>query len=672
MQPDGDVAFLRHAVEASLLSPSQAELCLGRVQSEAKAGRPACAAAVAVELGLLDEAVVRGVIAEVARLGPASSPPSTRGWGASVVAGAPGAPAAPAPSAPPPDLSWGAVRSTGRHARKVTSERVAAAPDPPSARLPAPPPAPPERPDPSGQTAELQAVLPLPAPPSGDGSSERTMKLLAVLPLPPGPPSDADLIARTMKVQAVLPLPGQRASEDVPPAGPAPPADAPLAAAIAEATARAERSAVAPPAPALAPPAPTRALVTPAPHEGARSRANSYFVAAGVALAVLVGVGARSASPPVTAPPPMSGPATTEAPPPDPGAPRAFAPRLTAAPAPPPVAHPDEVLAAFEAAVDRHIEGGHFATALALEAGLPPDVGADPGRRERLLAARRRIEEAHGAAASQQRRALAELVDQGQLVRAREAARAAAAWAIGPVDFSREVEVLASRRDAELADFSPAPGLDLPRLEAGLRSLLAGFGEGSSLWPNGAISLDYGAASAALAEDLAVRAPRHELGVRIDAGARPVLAVHRLPLAQVLDVTLEFVVLTRPRETACLALLLVDPARREPLGHGLTWDCELVRLARGQGLVRSTTAAGRPATPRVPYRLTLTVPRGGPPALGGAVVEQREGGWRLAAAPAPVAPGIGQVAVYVRDVDVCLTGLQVRGVVDPARVPTTR
>ncbi|MCW8138252.1 MAG: hypothetical protein KIT58_05035, partial [Planctomycetota bacterium] len=58
-----DLAFLRHAAGAGLMTTPGAQGCLRALEEALARGRQVSAAALAVELGLLDEATARQVLA---------------------------------------------------------------------------------------------------------------------------------------------------------------------------------------------------------------------------------------------------------------------------------------------------------------------------------------------------------------------------------------------------------------------------------------------------------------------------------------------------------------------------------------------------------------------------------------------------------------------------------
>jgi hypothetical protein len=699
MATSQDIAFLRHAVAAGYMSESVAQICQRALDTSQANGRQVTVAELAVELGMIDANLARRT-ADAVRGAPE---PTTR---LSAVL--------PLPSATPP-FGGGAGPAPFALPRATTPFRM-----PPPAPLAPPPPAPappatPDDGDLGGHTLMLQpgSVLPIPPP----GTLDDDPPAPAAPSSRPDELSDSDLAelaSVTLTDLQTIQIPRTASGRfDVAAKGPPPPpkpaaASAPppsaaaaaaaeavkaeLARAITEASKSTEAEAVAQvrkapePIAAGAKPGSTSSGARPGPARAGASAASArpgaprkgkgtgvvYLVGA-IGLTVgLVGfavtrkgdeegkktvlgvtVATNTEPAPDRVPPPPVGVVPSQPPPP-----------------PPPLADPEGVLAAFEEQVKQFVASGAFGDARALEAKLPPDVTADPARRDRVAAARKTVDDAHRLKFDRERRALSEMIDDGDVAGARARARAAAAWTLDneAERLAREVESTVRKRHEPLAALPSAKLVEVEKLEALVRRLLS-EGTDSTFFPNGGVALDYGQAFSALAHDLRVTAPDHPAGVHVDLSRGSLLIVHRLPLAQVLDLSLDFQVLralTDPK--ASVALLIGVQTDGEVVGIGTSWDGEPVQLSRSKGLVRMSPEPDKPPTPGLTQRLRLEVTPG--PNQGittTSTVKDLRDGIQRGGQPMPWAQrrnSRGFVAIYVSRADVAISSFRVRGLAD--------
>lgn len=718
-----DMAFLRHAVGAGYMNESVATICQRALETSLANGRQVTVAELAVELGMIDAAnarrsldAVRGAPEPTTRLSavlplPSSAPGpfgSTPGPAPApfVMPRASGnfrlPPPAPAPMPAPPAKPKEDDSDIGGRTLVL---------GPGTVPLPIPGALDDESPALGGQTLRIGPGTVLPIPPAGTIDDD---------PAPETPPashpdqlSDSDLaelasVTLTGDLETIaIPRNASGGFDAPPPKRPPPKAAAPagatvpsaaaaaaseavkaeLAKVMAEAAKSTEGEAV---AQAKAPDAPKQGTVmfsgvirTPKPAgatSGARPLAQRkaskgagalYLTGAigiTVGLVAFVAINKNDDGTKTVLGVPV---ATTTEPAPDriPPPPVGVVPSQPPPP-PPPLADPEGVLVVYEEKVQQFLATGAFADARALQGTLPPDVIADSKRKDRVEAAVRSVDEAHRLKLDRERRALSDMLNDGDVAGARTRARAASSWALDDwADrLAREVEDTVRKRHEPLATLPSAKLVEVEKLETLVRGMLSD-GTDTTFFPNGGVALDYGQAYAALATDLRVVSPEHAAGVHLDLSRGSLLVVHRLPIAQVLDVSIDFQILralTEPK--ACVALLIGVQSEGEQVGIGTSWDGEPVELTRSKGLIRKTPEADKPPTPGSPQRLRLEVTPG--PNQGitiASTIKDLRDGIQRGGQPMPWPQRRGSrgfVAIFVKGADIAVSSFRVRALAD--------
>jgi len=266
-------------------------------------------------------------------------------------------------------------------------------------------------------------------------------------------------------------------------------------------------------------------------------------------------------------------------------------------------------------------------------------------------------------------------------------AQDASAWTIDASDGQGLTELVESKmaeRNAPLEAMT-LEGFDRRGAEAALEERLRGWGDESLLFDGGGLSLRYRDVTL-LAEDLLVssgpkpavegatptRAPQ---ALVLKGSAERVVVLLDLPLRQVLDVTVYFAVGEEPEllggQRAATIIGIQNPNRPEGLGYD--WGLIPVELDR-RGIAKTTTVLVEEnrVPPGEDLVMELSVEKQRPavqiagflrPALGsdgdvqkGKPVYGERAGSR------------GYVAIVAEGIDLYVTGLEVRGQVDPDRL----
>jgi len=363
-------------------------------------------------------------------------------------------------------------------------------------------------------------------------------------------------------------------------------------------------------------------------------------------------------------------------------------------PPPPPPPVDDEAakraataLANLKSDVERHLANGRFREAMAALDDVPDDLRDRAEVAAAVEAEEAAIRQAHDDRLLAEERQVEALVAAEQFQAALKVAQDASAWTIDASDGQGLTELVESKmaeRNAPLEAMT-LEGFDRRGAEAALEERLRGWGDESLLFDGGGLSLRYRDVTL-LAEDLLVssgpkpavegatptRAPQ---ALVLKGSAERVVVLLDLPLRQVLDVTVYFAVGEEPEllggQRAATIIGIQNPNRPEGLGYD--WGLIPVELDR-RGIAKTTTVLVEEnrVPPGEDLVMELSVEKQRPavqiagflrPALGsdgdvqkGKPVYGERAGSR------------GYVAIVAEGIDLYVTGLEVRGQVDPDRL----
>lgn len=247
----------------------------------------------------------------------------------------------------------------------------------------------------------------------------------------------------------------------------------------------------------------------------------------------------------------------------------------------------------------------------------------------------------------------------------------------------RQLERSFRGKEAELVRLGKE-GEEIPveRVRMQVQSLLEGGGGLARVHAGGGVVIAYKDAAALQRDLLSYMGPGPKLepvpgqsgvtGVRVSvAKDKPTLWLHKLPLKRPIDVTLELVVLGDPPPTKGAKVAIVAGlSRKVPQGLGIAWGLSTVELSATHKALRELNSGITPEiVPGHRMSIEFTVERTGHPQrfeLGGSLLDrdthEREPGSQVERNLDELR---GLLGIFVEGCEVLITGMEVRGLLDP-------
>jgi tRNA A-37 threonylcarbamoyl transferase component Bud32 len=338
-----------------------------------------------------------------------------------------------------------------------------------------------------------------------------------------------------------------------------------------------------------------------------------------------------------------------------------------------------DVLDAYDARVDELIAQNGFAAALEAHETIDPALRQDRKVRRAVQRQTKAIKRAASAKLEAGEATVRELAKAGKTSEASNLVQEIAGWSLDAARIAslRDiVESAGSGDDSERIRQLTGVAFDVKKARLSLATSLRGWSAGGKLYKGGGLELTYGS-SGPLGKDLWAsqgrvttgRAPvfGNPTGLRVVAGdQRTILILDRLPLADIVDVTLEFVVTSRPTNRSQVALL-VGVNQKGTTGAGSSFGVQPVIFRKERLGARGTVTF-----PEIPLnaRLFLKLERSGGnrPRLG-AKLSGDQFTHRGAALKLDDPDALrGRVGIVVDHAEIWIVGLTVRGLFDAEAV----
>ncbi|MCO5164938.1 MAG: protein kinase [Planctomycetes bacterium] len=308
---------------------------------------------------------------------------------------------------------------------------------------------------------------------------------------------------------------------------------------------------------------------------------------------------------------------------------------------------------------------------------VPDEVRSEPDLATRLDGLEGRIRQVASERFAREEGEIAALVNRREFARAQSVANGVAQWAPDPAMAQRARQALEERLrayDQPVAELELDEAFDGQALEAQLGAAVRGWSDGGRLFSKGGVAVVWND-PAVLFEDVQVlqgkaavdALPDGRSALRVTGTeAAPALVVLKLPLKRLVDATLDMVLAAEPARGAHAALVMGVRPPAQVRGFGTWWGTAPVELVSLQERLRLRATVPRPALPLdapLSMRLRMSGDRQlsyqGALAVNGAV---KEG----SAASVDAGRSAGRLALWVEGAELWLTGLEVRGLPDPA------
>lgn len=329
---------------------------------------------------------------------------------------------------------------------------------------------------------------------------------------------------------------------------------------------------------------------------------------------------------------------------------------------------------------DREVEdlvrSQRFREAAAVLANLSNEARQEPSVQTRILALEERVR--HGAN-ERLSRVYAEIdaaCGKLEFERARDLARAVSAWAPDPTLQQQALQRVVERRrayDRPVEELALEQPIDPASVEMQLKERLRGWGDACTLFPKGGVVVQWTKPDV-LFEDLDVLQgaaavdlfPDGRNGIRVlGEKGKPALIALKLPMKRLLDATLELRVMVQPGASGRAALVMGARPPQPPRGFGVVWGTGPVRLTpRGLELRQTTPTPTLPVDQ--PLRIRLIMDGDNRLAVGGALWIGAEREMARGTDTVDAGQAAGRLALWVEEAEVWITGLEVRGLLDPS------